>query len=111
SPPKISVLTDSGRFSVKTCLSMSVSHYHRESWYIMPLSFLLISVTSAFPDYNMTGIGHYRANKDDVKERALKSREYNQQHYPELCQKFERIDKLKKTGTHEGIEEYILARM
>lgn len=108
SPPKISVMTESGRFRENTHLSLSISHYHRESWYPMSLVFLVINMLSAFPDKTINGIGHMRDyTSSTIKELAEKSRSYNELHYPELCKSFKNINELKLSGSDSDIRSFI----
>ena len=109
SPPMISVLTESGRFHVKKYLSMSITQYHKESWYPMPLVFLIVAILSAFPDYSMMGIGHVSVRSEEsvalIKELAVKSREYNKQHYLDLYESFDKIRRIKELGM--DLQNYI----
>lgn len=113
SPPHISVLTESGRFKVKCHLSMSISQYHRETWYPMPLTFLIINIISAFPDYEMNGIGHIHKKIDDInisidiKNLVEKTREYNEIHNPIYFSAFKKIQEIKDTGSDVIIMKYI----
>lgn len=117
SPPKISVLTESGRFYVKRHLSLSISHYHNESWYPMPLTFLVVNMLSVFADYSITGIGHHPMYAEtttriaNIKELVDKTREYNERHYPDLCNKFKTITELKTSESDIDIQKYIDERM
>jgi len=117
SPPKISVLTESGRFYVKQHLSLSITHFHRELWYPMPLVFLIINMLSVFPDYSIYGIGHMSTFAETttkitlIKELTSKTREYNERHYPILCESFKKIRELKDTGSEVDIQKYIDEQM
>lgn len=106
SPPKIRVLTESGRFYPGSYLSLSISHYHKESWIPLNLEFLVLNVISAFTD-ELGGIGHIRASSDERKSYAEKSRRYNEVHYPELCEKFDLINKEKMAIAQISKEELV----
>ena len=111
SPPKISVLTESGRFYPKIYLSLSISDYHSEIWQKIPLTFLIVSMISAFPDYDMIGVGHINIHRAGttaiVKKLVEKTRDYNKQHNFELYEIFSKINELKMNGTKEEIDKYI----
>jgi hypothetical protein len=103
---------------VKKHLSLSITQYHRELWYPMPLTFLIISMLSVFPDYSIIGIGHmtnmahmYEREKPDIcskiKVLTEKTREYNEKFYPGLCSIFKEIRVLKEFNTDTDIQKYI----
>lgn len=87
SPPKIRILTESGRFYPGCYLSLSISHYHKESWVPTTLEFLVVNIISAFTD-DLHGIGHIITTSEERKHFAQESRHYNETHYPELSAKF-----------------------
>jgi ubiquitin-protein ligase len=115
SPPKISVLTKSGRFHVKTHLSMSISHYHKKSWYPMPLTFLVINIISAFSDYTIKGIGHIMKKQEelisDIKNLVAETKEYNEKHNMDFYSSFQQIQIIKETSCDADIMTYIDEKM
>jgi ubiquitin-protein ligase len=111
SPPDISILTESGRFYVNQSLSLSITRYHEERW--IPISFitLIVSMISVFPEYDMIGIGHIRRYEDNpglvIRQIATNTRDYNERHNQEMYEIFNKINKLKMTGTVSEINSYI----
>lgn len=94
-PPQISILTESGRFYPCCSLSLSISHFHPETWYPMSLELLIVNVVSCFDDFTICGIGHVNEpNKEDIKKYALKSREYNKNKHFDIFTEFETLHKL-----------------
>lgn len=111
SPPGIQILTESGRFHVNTFLSMSISHFHSESWYVMSLEFLVIALTSSFTDFDMCGIGHANTSPEIQKNCAKESRSYNLEMNSDLANIFDSINKIKLSNNVDTINAYIKTRL
>lgn len=118
SPPKISVLTKNGKFAPNTCLSLSISSYHPESWVPkITLTALIINISSAFAEYDMHGVGHisYHTDKEkyinNIKELAKNSHQYNEQHNQKLVEIFNNARHLKASGSEDDIARYIMNQL
>lgn len=114
SPPKISVLTENGKFYVDEHLSLSITSYHPESWTPMiTLTALIINISSAFTEYDLYGIGHISLSTDkenyinNIKELAKNSCLYNEERNQKLFEIFNNIRYLKASGSEDDIAKYI----
>jgi ubiquitin-conjugating enzyme E2 J2 len=91
-PPDYMMLTPSGRYTVGTKICLSNSGYHSDEWSsqwnIHATLTGFLSIMTADVEH---GLSHIRASKEERKQMALESIEYNKAHHPELVKLFKRF--------------------
>lgn len=91
-PPDYMMLTPSGRYTIGTKICLSNSGFHANEWSSQwTMHAILNGFLSIMMDDTEHGLSHIRASKEERKQFALESIEYNKAHYPDLVKLFTRF--------------------
>ena len=87
-PPKIQMLTPSGRFEINKDICLTNSSYHPDEWSVAwTTKSILMGLVSIMLDNDCQGIGHINASKEERQRYAKNSIEYNKK-YSEILKSF-----------------------